>query len=405
MSVQARKGFTVCRICQCEIPRPFLVINGLVFCHEHTREFRHRQREGVSTAELNPLWSDTLGNWRERPPELDKETKHRFLASPFTLYKRDESWLIFSRSYFRFTLPRPSRPSSTIRRQKKTFRLGGRRKKSSPPFYRFADHVAVNIQTGEVRRFVDVPENEVLDDLQGIHPAPAQAELAGFWGMRKPGGIREKTREHFRRQFLDEQERVRIPELVRLCHFPLYGPVGNPLDLTLSCSLSLSLSSIDSLSSVGFIYSRSSQTKVTIELEVSEVDTHARTFVDNDTPDQAVSSFDFARTFFRSKNQSGEEQETVENLSFWQGKLTIAGNLFTGELYHQSQPDQLSWFSLTSKQTRLTGNACGLSENELFQWLETLQIINQQDDVLRSYQREYDEDLQRVWSHSGRSQG
>lgn len=395
MSMQLHKGFTVCRICQREIPRPFLVINGLIFCHEHTREFRRRRREGVSTAELNPLWGDTLGNWRERPPELDKETKPRFLTSPFTLYKREEPWLIFSRSYFPFTLPHPSRPSKTIRRRKKTLVQGGRRKKPSPPFHRFADHIAINMQTGEVRRFVDVPENEVLDDLQGIHPAPAQVELARFWGKRKPSGVREETRENFRRQFLDGQGRVRIPELVRLVHFPLYGPIGNPLDLTLSCSLSLSLSSINSLFSVGFIYSRSSQAQVAIELEASEVNMHTRLSVDNDTPDQTLSSFDFARAFFRSKNQSREEQETAENFSSQHCELTIAGNFFTGELYHQSQPDQLSWFSLTGKQTKLIGNACGLSEDEVLQWLETLQIINKQDDILRYYQREYDEDLQR----------
>lgn len=49
------------------------------------------------------------------------------------------------------------------------------------------------------------------------------------------------------------------------------------------------------------------------------------------------------------------------------------------------------------------GNACGLSKDELFPWLETLQIINQQDDVLLSYQREYDEDRRRVESEASKN--
>ncbi|HEU5379558.1 MAG TPA: hypothetical protein VFV38_29395, partial [Ktedonobacteraceae bacterium] len=213
------------------------------------------------------------------------------------------------------------------------------------------------------------------------------------------------THERFHRQFRDEQGRVHIPQLVRLCHFPLYGPIGNPLNLMLSCSLSLNLISIDTLISVGFVYTHPYQPQVAIELIASEVNMHAHAFIDNVTPNQTSSSFDIARMFFQSKNQSEKEQETAQSLSSWQGQLIIEGSLFTGELYHQSQPDQLSWFSLTSEQTRLTGNACGLSDGELFQWLEMLQTINPQDDVLLAYQREYDEDWQRRQSLSGEQLG
>lgn len=385
MSVQTHKSSTVCGICQREIHRPLLVSNGLVFCQEHTREFKRRRHEGVSTAELNPLWGDTLANWRERPPELDKETQSGFLTSSFFLWKRDEYWLIFSRSYPQLALSQRSKPGQT-------FSLLGRGKRTSPSLSRLPDHIAVNTQTGEIRRFVDVSENEVLDDLRGIHPAPAQAELAEFWGQRKPSGIRERTREHFRQQFLDERGHIRIPELVRLLHFPLYGPVGNPLDLTLNCSISMSFAYIDALSSVGFVYSQPAQTGIIIELVASEVNERSYTLaqVSNGL------ALDSARAFFQSKNQSRGEQETSENLSSWQGTLTIAGNLFTGEMYHQPQPDKLSWFYLSSEQTSLAGNASGLSEDELLQWLKALQIINQQDDILLSYQHEYDEDAQRV---------
>src|SRR6266851_4421598 len=313
-TVQRRRGFTACRICGREIRQPIMAINGLVFCPEHTREFKHRRHEGVSTAELDTAWGDTLKNWRERPPELDQETKPKFLAMSFALEEKDEPWLIFSRSYPEFERPRRSKPVAILR-AKKTFRTR-RGSISRRPRHRLPDYVAVNTQTGEIRRFVDVSGNEVLDDLQGIHPAPAQAELAAFWGKRKPTGIRERAREQFQRQYQDEQHQIRLPDLVHLLPFPIYGPVGNP--------------------------------------------------------------------------------------SFWEGDLTIAGVPFTGELYYWSQPAQLSRFFLKSEKTILTGNAYGPSEDELFQLLTGLQSINQQDDVLALYQREYDEDLQRLRSRFGR---
>src|SRR5260370_2557557 len=96
-TVQRRRGFTACRICGREVRQPIMVINSLVFCQEHAREFKRRRHEGVSTAELDPIWGDTLKNWRERPPELDQGTKPKFLATSFALQEKDEPWLIFSR--------------------------------------------------------------------------------------------------------------------------------------------------------------------------------------------------------------------------------------------------------------------------------------------------------------------
>lgn len=78
-------------------------MNDLV---ERLRELKRRRDEGVSTIELDPLWGDTLKNWRECPSDLSKEIKSTLLAGPFTLWKKDESWLIFSRFYYHFELPR-----------------------------------------------------------------------------------------------------------------------------------------------------------------------------------------------------------------------------------------------------------------------------------------------------------
>ena len=206
---QYRRLFSPCRICGRERRRPMktlitIVTNGLVFCPEHAREFKRRRRNGVSTAELDVAWSDILRNWLERPAKLDQEAKPKFMATSFTFREKYEFWLIFDRSYYRFSLPHRSRPRRIIRNPKKSLWWKFRRQKSSPPLHRLSDYLVVNTQTGEVRRFVDVAANEVLDDLQGIRPAPAQEDLAKFWGHRKTNGIREKTRAQFRRQIQDE---------------------------------------------------------------------------------------------------------------------------------------------------------------------------------------------------------
>jgi hypothetical protein len=400
-AAQRRRGFTACRICGREVRQSIMVINGLVFCQEHAREFKRRRHEGVSTAELDTAWGDTLKNWRERPPELDQGTKPKFLATSFALQEKDEPWLIFSRFYPEFERPRRSKPVAILR-AKKTFRTRKGRGSPSRPRHRLSDCIAVNAQTGEIRRFVDVSGNEVLDDLQGIHPAPAQAELAAFWGKRKPTGIRERAREEFQRQYQDERHRIRIADLIHLLSFPVYGIAGNPLDLTLCCSLSMSLG-INYISSVGLVFSSPRYPLMRENFEIVASDTRERHIMydTKNIPGPAHPAFDPDIRLFQRYSLSGGERELAGNPSAWEGDLTIAGVLFTGELYHWSQPAQLSRFFLKSEKTILTGNAYGPSEDELFQLLTGLQVINQQDDILAHYQREYDEDEERLWSHFG----
>src|SRR5262249_19675450 len=119
------------------------------------------------------------------------------------------------------------------------------------------------------------------------------------------------------------------------------------------------------------------------------------------TPGPAHPAFDPDIALFQRYSLGEGERELAGNPSSWEGELTIAGVPFTGELYHWSQPAQLSRFFLKGEKTILTGNAYGPSEDELFQLLTGLQIINQQEDLLLHYQREYDEDLQRLRSRFG----
>lgn len=216
-NTSSRRSSLRCRICGKELSVPIVLLHGLVptivlhslvFCKEHQGQFAKRRCERVSSAQLNTTWRDLLDNWRERPEELDQETRKRKNASRLFFSQRYEEWLLFRRDYPRFLTPReffrgigslltlgkikPYKASAVLRPKK------GRRLRSAPRLTRLGDSLAFNTQTGEIRRFIDVNEDEVLDDLRDIRLAPNQAEVAAFWGNPVPTGIRERQREHFR---------------------------------------------------------------------------------------------------------------------------------------------------------------------------------------------------------------
>ncbi len=161
---------------------------------------------------------------------------------------------------------------------------------------------------------------------------------------------------------------------------------------------------INYISSVGLVFSSPRYPHVRENFEIVASDTRERNimYYTKNTPGPAHPAFDPDIRLFQRYSLSEGERELAGNPSFWEGDLTIAGVPFTGELYYWSQPAQLSRFFLKSEKTILTGNAYGPSEDELFQLLTGLQSINQQDDVLAHYQREYDEDLQQLRSRFGR---
>lgn len=68
----------------------------------------------------------------------------------------------------------------------------------------------------------------------------------------------------------------------------------------------------------------------------------------------------------------------------------FANVIFSGKMFHWGPPLRASTFFLKSEKTILTGRAYDPSDEELMQLLEGLQVINHQDDVLRQYQREFE---------------
>jgi hypothetical protein len=378
--------------------RPIVVTHGLVFCKEHKRQLGICRREGVNTAQLNAVWRDTLDNWRERPAGLNSETGKRKGATCLFFTQRYEDWLLFRRGYprlisfkefFRGIVSlltmgkiRPDKPRGVIKNRK------GRKLRSVRCKGRLGNCLVVNAQTGEIRRFVDVMEHEVLDDLRGIRPVSGQAEIAAFWGNPTPTGMREKLQEPFH-QRVAPGHRLLIPELVGLVQFPLYGPVDNPFGLVLQ-SAGWSGGGSDEIGSVSLSFNSPHFVGPDRNFDI----TTARTdrygiYYPLEDDEHYVSHLD--ERLFQSYHLSGERRVQVGSPEIWHGELLIDEETFISEIRSWSQPYQLARFTLKNARVNLSGQARGLARDELLPLLKELKVINQRDDTLAQYQREFDE--------------
>lgn len=349
-----------CQICEAELPwhRSIVVIADFVFCSAHARQYHLRQRQGVTTEELVTDWSDTLDNWRERPRALDQERGTR--GDPFNrlyFHQRVDGWVLFQRSYSYWPWQRP-------------------------PGIRGNDMLAVNPQTGDYRRFVSVDIKDVLDDLRGIRPAPHQAELGPYWGRRLlPPGLCERLAHLYQ----DARGRLNIPALLQAAPFPVYGLADQPLGLRL-CGLGTESSGFR-LTSIHFSFSspRFPQNREAVRLGSME-NRSDRIGWDRQPPP----------FFFRCYRLSPEEEVQIGEPVIRQLALTIAQTTFTGEGYFWARPYPLSWFHLYNETIHLYGSAFGPSEEEVLRVLEGLVVLNERADLAAQYQRELDEEHERL---------
>lgn len=395
------RRITHCRICGQEMRTPFIVINGLVFCKEHKQQFVGRRRAGVSTEQLSADWGDLLDNWRERPAELDSEIGRRKGATRLSFTQRYQDWLLFGcwyrvkitfKQFLREVVSlltlgkiKPYKASAILKK--------GRRSSRRRRLSRMGDFLAINTQTGECRRFVDMDEGEVLDDLQGVRPASGQEEIASFWRNSAPTGRRERLQELLFQRVSGPDHRLLIRELVRLIPFSLYGPIDNPCGLDLKStgwsgrvtdditSVNLSFKSTDPENSFDLINSRANQRSV---------------YQPSENDEQYI--LDLDEHLFQSHHLSDIQREQVGPPTVWRGELHIAEEVFSGEIRSWSHPYQLARFTCKNERIILSGLTSGLTQDQLIQVLKDLKIINQREDTLAHYQREIDEEQARLIS-------
>jgi hypothetical protein len=348
-----------CRICQAELPwrRSLMVISHRVFCSTHARQYHARQRQGVSTEELETRWSDTLDNWRERPRALDKECGRLWRWSLFSYLffdQRVEGWVLFRRSSSHWGWQHPE--------------------------YRGPDWVAVNPETGDIRRFVSVWEEDVLEDLRGIRPAPHQQELAPYWGRRLPPG--------FLRRFTQPSlyTRQTVAALLATALFPIYGFVGQPSGLAV-CGVG-GTSRGFRRSGIHFNFSSPHYPRVreAVCLASSDVCYSGRVI----RRPEDIKPWMFLHAGLSEAEQAQAGDPAIRSVAF-----SIAQVSFAGEMYCWTQPFPFCWFELTSEETRITGSAVGPSEEQVLHLLQGMVVLNEQAGLVSQYQRELDEERAR----------
>ena len=176
-----------CSVCKIAIPET----GGLSFWDTHRLEYDERQRNGVATKDLEIKWHDSLTTWPERPSTLDEEPN----SERFRFTRGAEPWIVFTRGY---------------------------------P-HRLPDWIAVDIPTNQVRRFVEINQSDLLDDLEGKRPAPYQEDLHQRWGdpaAREPQGVNSY-------RFKDAGGAHSLPLMIEHSLIPVYGVSENPFGLRL----------------------------------------------------------------------------------------------------------------------------------------------------------------------------
>jgi hypothetical protein len=327
-----------CPICQREATEDF------GYCDEHRLQYLTRQREGVSTEELDSRWGDTLANWHERPSSLDREVGSRELFSALFFTGRHGNWLLFVRGYQT----------------------------------RLMDGLAINQQTEEIRRFVDVSEEAMWEDLRGERPTAYQTELAPFWGISSVPNMHEQ----WTRQFLDAQGRILLPQLTLAAPFPIYGLVGNPLRFLL-CRLPSWGSSNYQVRNITLTFCRSHPAHGHDIFELTSFDAKQYSGVHDldaifDDPDADATN--------RLLQRYHLPPALMGSPAIWKGEITITQSTFVSEVRFWSRPLQLLLFELKGSETILIGNASGLSFEELVHLLQGLVVLNHQSDLLLQYQ-------------------
>ena len=193
----------------------------------------------------------------------------------------------------------------------------------------------------------------------------------------------------------DESHPISIPQLVREAPFPVYGLIGNLLELAV-CSVSWG-SSNTRCSSVGFTYSSPLYPDERDNIEIDSTDASQSDIVYDPKDAFGNPLFDLDARLFQCYHLSDSVRKQAGSPQVVEGTWTIAQVAFIGEIRHWSQPYQLSQFFLSSKDTWLGGHAFGPSLQDLQQLLQAAVAVNHCGDLLAQYQRELDQETERLF--------
>ncbi|HEY7127578.1 MAG TPA: hypothetical protein VH540_26860 [Ktedonobacterales bacterium] len=247
--------------------------------------------------------------------------------------------------------------------------------------WRCPDWLAVHSKTDEIRRFVEVARFDVEDDLTGYQPAPFQADLEERWGNPvsqlppPPKSLYERSEEYWKQHEAGTLPVLRyIERMVQEALMPVYGVAGNVLGVQVVSTRSGGHGT--GHSSVGFTFRSLLPVKsdCTLELDTRDLPAYRR-----DNWHASLLNFKWY--------PQGADVPLAEHIK---RDFEISGATLRGEILYWKQANR-SQFMLRGKETLLRGDSRNISLEELFQLLESLVIINQENGLVAQYQHELDE--------------
>lgn len=322
-----------CSVCRIAIPDT----GGLRLCDIHRLENDERQRNGVDTKDLDTRWHDSLATWREHPSALDAEPQ----PERFRFTRGSEPWVLFMRGY---------------------------------P-HRLPDWIAVEISTNQIRRFVEINQSDLLDDLEGKRPAPYQEDLHLRWGdpaAREPQGV-------FAYRHRDTGGDHSLPAMIKYAQIPVYGVSENPFGLMLySTEYSLESRGLDGVKLI-FVSSGPVNPQVVASFNALRVGIRNLKL-----PPGYGSGPDSEQALRLLRGYRRDLIDRIKTVSPVTNTCHIAfpGFQRDTEILCWPEPINLINFALTNDEIFLGVSTIGLSEPELLLLLRNVQVVNNQPDLL-----------------------
>ena len=197
----------------------------------------------------------------------------------------------------------------------------------------------------------------------------------------------------------DELHLPSIAELVHEAPFPVYGLIDSPLELAV-CSVSWG-STNARRTSIGLTFSSPRYPERRENVTLDSFDAYQSGVVYNPKDASGNPFFDLDARLFEAYRLSDEVRKQAGSPQVVEGTFTIAEVGFTGEIHYWAGPHQLCGFFFTNEETLLSGSTFGPSLQDLLQLLKGAIVINQQNDLLVQYQRELDQETERLFGKRG----
>ncbi len=246
------------------------------------------------------------------------------------------------------------------------------------------DWIAVNASTKEVRRFVEINQFDLLDDLEGIRPALNQDRLADRWG--KPEG--RESFGAFMNRYRDTNGAFSLPSMIQNAQIPVYGVSENPFGLRL-CSTEHAVAPRGPFM-VNLKFASPDPISPNVVVSLSSLQGNARQigmppgYVSDPIPPEALGLLK------QYKPDSMNQIELVQPQSLTR-HIVVSGFECDTDLLHWEQPVNLFTFALRPEEVVLRISALGLSEKELFHLLRYVNIVNDRLQLLEQYETELDQ--------------